>query len=247
MNLEEKALRIVEILDKLYPKPDIPLVHEDAFTLLISVLLSAQTTDKKVNQVTPALFAKAKTPEDMAKLSVEEILSFIKSVNLAPTKARNIKALSEMLIKKHNGKVPQSFEELEEFPGVGHKTASVVMSQAFGHNAFPIDTHIHRLAHRWGLSNGSNVVNTEADLKRIFDSSLWNRLHLQIIYFGREHCPALRHDQSKCLICSWAAVKTEPVAAPKKKATPKRKTATKAKTKPKTTQKKQTKKPARKR
>jgi endonuclease III len=211
----EKAARIVAILDRLYPKPDIPLVHEDAFTLLISVVLSAQTTDKKVNQVTPALFAKAKTPEEMSKLSAPEIQAFIQTVGLAPTKARNLKALSERLITEHNGEVPKSFEALEALPGVGHKTASVVMSQAFGENAFPVDTHIHRLAHRWGLSDGSNVVKTEADLKNIFDISLWNRLHLQIIYFGREHCPARGHDEMKCQICSWAAVKEVPKASKK--------------------------------
>jgi endonuclease III len=236
MRREEKAARIVEILDKLYPNPDIPLEHDDAFTLLISVVLSAQTTDKKVNQVTPALFAKAKTPQEMSRLPVSEIQAFIQTVGLAPTKARNLKALSEILVAKHDSKVPQTFEELEALPGVGHKTASVVMSQAFGENAFPVDTHIHRLAHRWGLSDGSNVVNTEADLKKTFDISLWNRLHLQIIYFGREHCPARGHEESQCLICSWAAVKEAPKASrktPTKRKTPAKKKATKPRRKAK--------------
>jgi endonuclease-3 len=205
MNLAEKAAKIVEILDKLYPDPAIPLTHEDSFTLLVSVVLSAQTTDKKVNEVTPALFAKAKTPQEMAKLSAKEIEHFIKTVGLAPTKAKNIKSLSEKLVAEHNSEVPKNFDQLVALPGVGIKTAAVVMSQAFGEAAFPVDTHIHRLAHRWGLSDGSNVVKTTADLKKTFDKSLWNRLHLQIIYFGREHCPALRHDLSKCPICSWAA------------------------------------------
>lgn len=230
MTREEKAKKIIEILEKLYPTPPIPLEHEDPFTLLVAVVLSAQATDKKVNEITPKLFEKAKTPEEMSKLSVEEILSLIKQINLAPTKAKNLKALSEKIVKEHGGKVPQSFEELEELPGVGHKTASVVMSQAFGHAAFPIDTHIHRLAHRWGLSDGSSVVKTEADLKNTFATELWNQLHLQIIYFGREHCPALRHDMTKCPICSWAASTTI-------EAKPKKKTAKKPKPQKKPTKK----------
>jgi endonuclease-3 len=204
MKLAEKAAKIVEILNKLYPDPAIPLKHDDAFTLLVSVALSAQTTDKKVNEVTPALFAKAKTPQEMAKLSAKEIEHFIKTVGLAPTKAKNIKAMSEKLVAEHNSEVPKSLDALVALPGVGIKTASVVMSQAFGENAFPVDTHIHRLAHRWGLSDGTSATKTMTDLMRIFDASLWNRLHLQIIYFGREHCPALRHDLSTCAICSWA-------------------------------------------
>lgn len=208
MKLAEKAARIVEILQKLYPEPPIPLSHKDPYTLLCAVMLSAQTTDKKVNEVTPALFARASTPHEMAALSVEEITGLIRTVGLAPTKAKNLKALSEQLVRLHGGKVPADFAALEALPGVGHKTASVVMSQAFGKDAFPVDTHIHRLAARWGLSDGKNVEQTEADLKRIFAPKLWNRLHLQIIYFGREYCPARGHDLTKCPICSWAASKS---------------------------------------
>ncbi len=206
MKRADKARKIVQILDDLYPETPIPLEHQDPFTLLIAVLLSAQTTDKKVNEVTPALFARGPTPEKMARLSVEEIREHIRQLGLAPQKAKNIRALSRMLVDD-GGRVPESFEGLEALPGVGHKTASVVMSQAFGHPAFPVDTHIHRLAARWGLSDGSNVVKTERDLKRIFAEELWNRLHLQIIYFGRGHCPALYHDLETCPICSWAATK----------------------------------------
>ena len=206
MKRAEKVRKIVEILDDLYPETPIPLDHVDPFTLLIAVLLSAQTTDKKVNEVTPALFARGPTPETMAQLSVEEIRELIRQLGLAPQKAKNIHALSQMLIED-GGRVPETFEGLEALPGVGHKTASVVMSQAFGHPAFPVDTHIHRLAARWGLSDGSNVVKTERDLKRAFPEELWNRLHLQIIFFGREHCPALYHDLETCPICSWAATK----------------------------------------
>jgi endonuclease-3 len=202
--LRAKAARIQETLDRLYPTVPIPLDHRDPFTLLVAVLLSAQTTDVMVNKVTPALFAAAPTPEAMAALQVEEILSFIKTCGLAPTKAKNLKRLSEILVERHGGKVPRSFEELESLPGVGHKTASVVMAQAFGIPAFPIDTHIHRLAKRWRLSDGSSVERTEADLKRIFPESAWNKLHLQIIWFGRQHCPALRHDAKGCPICSFA-------------------------------------------
>ncbi len=201
-----KARRIVEILDELYPQTPIPLEHRDPFTLLIAVLLSAQTTDKKVNEVTPALFARGPTPEKMARLSVEEIRDHIRQLGLAPQKAKNIRALSQMLVADGGG-VPESFEGLEALPGVGHKTASVVMAQAFGHPAFPVDTHIHRLAARWGLSNGRSVVHTERDLKRVFPRHRWNKLHLQIIFFGREHCPALYHDLDGCPICSWAATK----------------------------------------
>ncbi|UJR82222.1 endonuclease III [Sandaracinus amylolyticus] len=202
---DEKAARIVEILEKLYPSPPIPLDHVDPFTLLVAVVLSAQTTDKKVNEVTPALFAAAPTPEKMAALSEAEILAYIRQVGLSPQKSKALKGLATKIVNEHGGQVPRTFEALEALPGVGHKTASVVMIQAFGHPAFPVDTHIHRLAWRWGLSDGSNVERTEADLKRTFDRSKWDKLHLQIIYFGREHCPALRHDLSACPICSWAA------------------------------------------
>ncbi len=207
MKRQEKADRIREQLAKLYPDPPIPLDHSDPFTLLIAVLLSAQTTDARVNKVTPGLFARAGTPAAMAKLRVEEILAESRTCGLAPAKAKNIAALSKILMEKHGGKVPRSFEELEALPGVGHKTASVVMTQAFGHPAFPVDTHIHRLAERWGLSDGTSVEKTERDLKALFPESTWNKLHLQIIYFGREHCPALRHDMTQCPICSWAASK----------------------------------------
>lgn len=201
----EKAAKILAILDELYPDPDIPLHHEDAFTLLVAVLLSAQTTDARVNMVTPALFQRAKTPQKMAKLSVAEIHDFIRTCGLAPAKAKNIHALSQILLEKHGGQVPRTFEELEALPGVGHKTASVVMAQAFGIPTFPVDTHIHRLAARWGLSSGKNVEQTERDLKAVFPQDTWIRAHLKIILFGREHCPALRHDMTKCAICSWAA------------------------------------------
>lgn len=201
----EKAAKIVEILDRLHPETPIPLDHVDPFTLLIAVVLSAQTTDKKVNQVTPALFRKAPSAHAMAALEVDEVRRFIREVGLAPQKAKALVGLSKLLVEKHGGEVPRTFEELEALPGVGHKTASVVMAQAFGVPAFPVDTHIHRLAWRWGLSDGSKVERTEHDLKRTFDPSIWNRLHLQIIYFGRAHCPALRHDLDACPICSWAA------------------------------------------
>jgi len=207
MNRRTKADRIGEILDALYPEPPIPLDHEDPFTLLASVMLSAQTTDKKVNEVTPALFAEAPDPKSMAALPVDRILSFIRTVGLAPTKARNLKATAELLIERHGGEVPEDIDALEALPGVGHKTASVVMCQAFGRPAFPVDTHIHRLAARWGLSDGKNVVKTEADLKKAFPEDTWIRRHLQIIYFGREHCPARGHDLSQCEICGWTATK----------------------------------------
>lgn len=197
----------MEILDALYPAPPIPLAHEDPFTLLVAVVLSAQTTDKKVNQVTPALFSAAPTPEAMVALGRERILGFIRELGLAPQKAKAIEGLSRILVERHGGKVPCSFEELEALPGVGHKTASVVMAQAFGVPAFPVDTHIHRLAARWGLSDGSSVERTERDLKRVFPRERWNDMHLAIIYFGREYCPALYHDLTACPICSWAASK----------------------------------------
>lgn len=207
MKRAEKAKRIGEILDELYPEPPIPLVHRDPFTLLVAVLLSAQTTDAQVNKVTPALFAKASTAEAMAKLSVEEILDAIRACGLAPTKAKNVKKLAETLVAEHGGQVPRDIEALERLPGVGHKTASVVMSQAFGEPAFAVDTHIHRLAHRWRLSNGKNVEQTEHDLKKVFPRDEWARRHLQMIYFGREWCPARGHDEAACPICSWAARK----------------------------------------
>jgi len=207
MNRQDKADRIGEILDRLYPEPPIPLDHQDPYTLLVSVMLSAQTTDKKVNEVTPALFAEASNPKSMAELPVDRILSFIRTVGLAPTKAKNLQAMAELLIERHGGEVPDDIDALEALPGVGHKTASVVMCQAFGRPAFPVDTHIHRLAARWGLSDGKNVVKTEADLKKAFPEDTWIRRHLQIIYFGREYCPARGHDLSECKICGWAATK----------------------------------------
>jgi len=203
----EKAERIRKILDRLYPLPPVPLRHRDPFTLLIAVLLSAQCTDERVNRVTPALFAEARTASEMAKLPVGRIRRLIRSCGLAPSKARNISALSKILVAEHGGSVPESFQALEALPGVGHKSASVVMSQAFGHPAFPVDTHIHRLAARWGLSNGVSVERTERDLKQIFPEEAWSRLHLQIIFFGREHCPARGHDLASCPICSWAATR----------------------------------------
>ncbi len=207
MTRQEKADRIGEILDELYPKPPIPLDHQSPFTLLVSVMLSAQTTDKKVNEVTPALFAKAPNAKAMAELPVEEILSVIRTVGLAPTKAKNLKAMATLLLERYGGAVPADIDALEALPGVGHKTASVMMCQAFNKPAFPVDTHIHRLAARWGLSDGKNVARTEADLKKVFPEDTWIRRHLQIIYFGRDHCPARGHDLSHCKICSWAATK----------------------------------------
>lgn len=198
---KEKVQKIIGILERLYPKTPIPLKHKNPYTLLVAVLLSGQSTDKSVNKVTPTLFKLASTPEKMAKLPVAKIREIIKPVGLSPAKSKNIKAFSQILVKKHDGQVPSTFTELEVLPGVGHKTASVVMGQAFGHPAFPVDTHIHRLAYRWGLSNGKNVVQTEKDLKRLFPKELWSKLHLQMIFFGREHCPALRHDAGKCPIC----------------------------------------------
>jgi endonuclease-3 len=227
MTRAEKARRIVEILERLYPVVPIPLDHTDPFTLLVAVVLSAQTTDKKVNQVTPALFAEAGTPAKMAALPVPRIHALIREVGLAPQKAKNLSGLASQLLAKHDGQVPRTFEELEALPGVGHKTASVVMAQAFGVPAFPVDTHILRLAERWALSDGSSVKRTEQDLKATFDRSLWNELHLRIIYFGREHCPALRHDMLHCPICSWAAAKTKKKT--KKKVTAKPKPEKKAK------------------
>lgn len=207
MTRAEKAQRIHALLDELYPETLVPLDHEDPFTLLVAVLLSAQCTDERVNQVTPGLFRAARTPAAMAKLGVDEIHHHIRSCGLAPGKAKNIAALSNILVDDYAGVVPESFEALESLPGVGHKTASVVMSQAFGHPAFAVDTHIHRLAARWGLSRARNVEETERDLKRLFPRESWGKVHLQIIYFGREYCPARGHDLATCQICGWAASK----------------------------------------
>lgn len=207
MTRSAKAIRIQEVLDELFPETPVPLDHTDSFTLLVSVVLSAQTTDKKVNQVTPALFERAPGPVEMMAVPVDEVRELIREVGLAPSKAKALVALSERIVNLHGGEVPRTFEELEALAGVGHKTASVVMAQAFGVPAFPVDTHIHRLAARWGLSNGKNVDQTERDLKAAFPESAWNKLHLQIIYFGREYCPARRHDLETCPICSFAASK----------------------------------------
>ncbi|MFT5058052.1 MAG: endonuclease-3 [Planctomycetota bacterium] len=207
MKRQDKADSISEILAELYPTTPIPLDHTDPFTLLVAVLLSAQTTDKKVNEVTPDLFGIGPDPETMAVQNVEDILATIRVLGLAPTKAKNVKRLSELLVKTHGGQVPETFEELEALPGVGHKTASVVMSQAFGVPAFPVDTHIHRLAARWGLSNDTTVERTEADLKALFPREDWNALHLRIIFFGREYCPARYHDLAECPICGFTSTK----------------------------------------
>lgn len=202
MSKADKVKDIIETLEGLYPNPKIPLDHKDAYTLLISVLLSAQCTDERVNKTTPFLFRQADNPYDMVKMSVEEIREIIKPCGLSPMKSKGIHGLSKILIEKHNGKVPQTFEELEALPAVGHKTASVVMTQWFNNPAFPVDTHIHRLAHRWGLSNGKSVEQTEKDLKRLIPQEKWNKAHLQIIYFGREYCPARGHVWQECPICS---------------------------------------------
>lgn len=202
MKKKERVDFIIEKLEALYPRPEIPLEHKDAYTMLIAVLLSAQCTDKRVNQITPLLFAKADTPQHMVKLSVEEIEDIIRPCGLAPAKSKAIHRLSEILLEKHNGEVPDTFEELEQLPGVGHKTASVIMTQVFHKPAFPVDTHIHRLMHRWKLSNGKSVEQTERDAKRLFPQQLWHKLHLQIIYFGREYCPARGHNEKECPICS---------------------------------------------
>ena len=202
MTNRQKALAIAAILEERYPETPIPLEHQDPYTLLVAVVLSAQCTDVRVNQVTPHLFAKANQPASMAELDVSEIETIIRPCGLAPKKAQSIHELSRIIAEKHGGQVPDSFEALEALPGVGHKTASVVMSQAFGVPAFPVDTHIHRLAWRWGLSNGKNVEQTERDLKSLFPEDKWNALHLQIIYFGRELCPARGHNPYACPICS---------------------------------------------
>jgi endonuclease-3 len=208
MTKKEKVSFVIEALDKLYPEIPIPLDHKDPYTLLIAVLMSAQSTDIRVNQITPLLFKKADTPQKMIKLTVEEIREIIKPVGLSPMKSKGIHGLSHILINEHGGEVPISFEALEALPAVGHKTASVVMSQAFGVPAFPVDTHIHRLLYRWGFSNGKNVVQTEKDAKRLFPKSRWNDLHLQIIWYGREYCPARGWDIEKDLITKKIGRKT---------------------------------------
>ncbi len=202
MTKKEKVIEITRMLEEFYPETPVPLDHKDPYTLLVAVLLSAQCTDARVNTVTPSLFQLADNPYDMVEQSVEDIRAIIKPCGLSPRKSKAIWGLSEILIKQHNGEVPASFEDLEALPGVGHKTASVVMAQAFGVPAFPVDTHIHRLAYRWGLSNGKNVDQTEKDLKRLFPKGIWNKLHLQIIFFGREYCPARSHNPLECPICS---------------------------------------------
>jgi len=205
---QTNAVDIANILEQLYPETPIPLNHKDTYTLLIAVLLSAQCTDERVNKITPILFAKADNPFEMVKLSVEEIKTIIRPCGLSPRKSKAIHELSKIIIEKHKGIVPNSFEYLEELPGVGHKTASVVMAQAFGIPAFPVDTHIHRLAYRWKLTNGKNVDQTEKDLKRLYPKELWNKLHLQIIFFGREYCPARSHKPETCPICKKYGRKT---------------------------------------
>lgn len=202
MKTKEKSQFILEKLQSLYPEPAIPLKHHNAFTMLIAVLLSAQCTDERVNKITAVLFPLASSPEEMLNLGQNKIREIIKPCGLSPQKSKAIYGLSKILIEKFNGKVPSNFADLESLPGVGHKTASVVMSQVFNVAAFPVDTHIHRLAYRWGLSSGKNVIQTEKDLKKIFPEESWNKLHLQIIYFGREYCKARSHIQTNCPICS---------------------------------------------
>lgn len=208
MKRQDKADKIARQLEALYPVVPVPLDHTDAFTLLVAVMLSAQTTDKKVNEVTPALFEIAGNPTAMAACTVDVLKELIREIGLAPTKAKNLKNMAIRILEVYQGRVPETFEDLETLAGVGHKTASVVMSQAFGVPAFPVDTHIHRLAARWGLSNDTNVDRTERDLKAVFPRELWNKLHLQIIFFGREYCPARFHDLASCPICEWASTKT---------------------------------------
>ena len=205
MKKQDKADRVRTQLEELYPTTPIPLDHASPYQLLVAVMLSAQTTDKKVNEVTPSLFRHAPDAPAMAELEVSLIRDLIRQIGLAPTKAKNLRAMSELLMERHDAEVPADMDALEALPGVGHKTASVVMSQAFGVPTFPVDTHIHRLAARWGLSSGKNVVTTERDLKALFPERSWNKLHLQIIYFGREYCPARAHDLTSCPICSWTA------------------------------------------
>ena len=207
MEDDAKTDKISELLEGFYPETPTPLEHKDAYTLLVAVLLSAQCTDERVNKVTPGLFELADTPEAMVELDVDVITDAIRSCGLAPTKAKNIKALSEMLIEEHGGEVPGNLPQMEKLPGVGHKTASVVLTQWFGEPAFPVDTHIHRLAARWGLSKANNVAQTERDLKKLFPRETWGKRHLQFIFFGREYCPARGHDLRECPICGWAATK----------------------------------------
>lgn len=202
MTQKEKAIDIANILEERFPEVPVPLDHKDPYTLLIAVLLSAQCTDERVNKITPTLFERADNPQDMAVVPVEEIKAIIRPCGLSPRKSKAISELSQILLDKHGGEVPADMEALEALPGVGHKTASVVMSQAFGVPAFPVDTHIHRLAYRWKLSTGKNVEKTEADLKKLYPRALWNKLHLQIIFFGRKYCPARGHDPHACPICS---------------------------------------------
>lgn len=208
MQKADKVQLVIDTLEHHFPETPIPLDHKDPYTLLIAVLLSAQSTDAGVNKVTPILFERADTPYDMVKLTVEEIRSIIRPVGLSPAKSKNIHALSQILIDQYQGIVPESLEDLESLPGVGHKTASVVVSQAFGVPAFPVDTHIQRLMYRWTLSTGKNVVQTERDAKRLFPRELWNKLHLQIIFFGRAFCPARGHDPNECPLCSKIGRKT---------------------------------------
>jgi len=208
MTKKEKVNFVIETLEDLYPEIPIPLDHKDPYTLLIAVLLSAQSTDVRVNKITPLLFARASTPQEMIKLSVEEIREIIKPVGLSPMKSKGIHGLSHILLEKHEGKVPQSFEALEELPAVGHKTAGVVLSQAFGIPAFPVDTHIHRLLYRWGFTKGTNVIQTEKDAKRLFPKEKWNDLHLQIIWYGREYSPARGWDIEKDIITKTIGRKT---------------------------------------
>lgn len=229
MTRKEKAAAIQRVLERLYPDPPIPLHHVNPFTMCIAVLLSAHTTDKSVNGATPALFALADNPAAMVRLGEARIREMIKRVGLANTKARNVWNLSRILMEEHAGRLPETLEELEKLPGVGHKTASVVMCQAFGQDAFPVDTHIHRLAERWGLSDGRNVVKTEADLKALFPPAKWKKLHLQMIYYGREHCPARHHDAAACLICSEHSPQARRKPAAKAKAPAAKRPARKAK------------------
>lgn len=207
MKREEKAKKILKILNELFPKPEIPLTHRDPYTFLIAVILSQQCTDARVNQITPLLFEKAKTPKEMVKLGEKKIEDLIRPVGLAKTKARNIYELSKILVSSYDSEVPKSFDELLALPGVGRKTASVLVSQAFGEDAFAVDTHIHRLAKRWGLTRGKNREETEKDLKAAFPKNTWSQVHLQMIYFGRSYCPARNHNPAECPICSWAMEK----------------------------------------
>jgi len=209
MRQRDKIRRIARILDELYPTPEIPLRHRDPFSLLVATVLSAQCTDARVNRVAPVLLAKAETPAEMARLDLATIRDIIRSCGLSEAKSKSIRGLSEILVEQHGGEVPDTFEALEALPGVGHKTASVVMCQAFGKPAFPVDTHIHRLARRWGLSPGKSVARTEADLKKLFPAAEWAKRHLQIIYFGREHCPARGHVPAACPICSFASTEAD--------------------------------------